>query len=62
MNILIDYTQIPLKKVGVGVYAKNLIKWIDQLDEQNRYFVLIQNDDDCFSLIKNDRISFIKIC
>lgn len=61
MNILIDFTQIPQKKVGVGVYAYNLIKWIDRLDVQNRYFILIQNDDSCFDTINNKKITLLKI-
>jgi len=61
MRILIDFTQIPLKKVGVGVYALHLIKWIEQLDEENRYYLLIQSDDDCFADINTDKIKFKKV-
>jgi glycosyltransferase involved in cell wall biosynthesis len=48
MNILIDYTQIPIKRMGAGVYAYNLIKEISKLDVNNRYYLLIQNDDKAF--------------
>jgi glycosyltransferase involved in cell wall biosynthesis len=47
MNILIDFSQIPKKKVGVGVYALNLIRQLALLDQRNHYVVLIQDDDDC---------------
>jgi len=61
MRILIDFTQIPLKKVGVGVYGYNLITWIDSLNDSNEYYIIIQNDDNCFSSIKNNKIKFIDI-
>ena len=61
MQILIDFTQIPLNKVGVGVYGSNLIKWIHQLDKRHQYIILIQNDDNCFAEIKNPALTFKKV-
>jgi len=61
MRVLIDFSQIPVNKVGVGVYAFNLIKELNRTDKKNEYFIVIQNDDDCFHFIRNERFHFIKI-
>ena len=61
MNILIDFTQIPLKKVGVGIYAFNLIKCISQLDNSNKYYILIQNDENCFNSIKKENVNYLNV-
>jgi len=46
MRILIDTTQIPLRRTGVGLYAEHLIqKLIPILQLQDRLFVLVQDDD-----------------
>lgn len=45
MRILIDFTSIPLQKVGVGVYAKETFKNITDFDSRNRYYVIIQDND-----------------
>ncbi len=55
MKILIDFSQIPLEKVGVGVYASNLLAKISQLDQKNNYYVLMQDDEDLASAIKNNK-------
>ena len=44
-NVLIDYTQIPLKRMGVGLYAYNLLSQISTIDKHNTYYILTQNDD-----------------
>ena len=44
-NILIDYSQIPINRTGVGIYAYNLIDQILKIDNNNKYFILVQNDD-----------------
>jgi len=44
MKILIDFTQIPLKKVGVGVYAMSLLREIKNT-ESDEYFVVVLRDD-----------------
>lgn len=51
MKILIDCTQIPLEKTGMGIYAINLISEIHSSDETNMYYILIQDDDDEFRFI-----------
>lgn len=61
VNILIDYTQIPFKKVGVGIYALNLIKEIHQSDERNKYFILKQDDDNSLNFISKDNFEILKI-
>jgi glycosyltransferase involved in cell wall biosynthesis len=46
MRILIDTTQIPLARTGVGIYAENLIKEIAViLRPEDTLFLLIQDDD-----------------
>ena len=45
-NILIDFSQIPIQKVGVGVYASETFKLIVNNDKFNNYFAIIQDDDD----------------
>ena len=48
MNILIDASQFPLEKTGVGVYAVNLIRAIISADNRNRYTIVIQDDEQAF--------------
>jgi len=45
MKILIDFTQIPLKKVGVGVYAMSLLREINKIRPSQEYYVVVLNDD-----------------
>lgn len=45
MKILIDFTQIPLKKVGVGVYAMSLLREINKIRPGQEYYVVVLNDD-----------------
>ena len=46
MRILIDSTQIPLDRTGVGIYAEQLIqKLASVLQPQDKLFVLVQDDD-----------------
>lgn len=61
MRILIDFTQIPLQKAGVGIYALNLVSAIFNLDKENEYFIVIQNDEHCLDLIQNQRFRLIKV-
>ena len=56
MNILIDFSQIPKQKVGVGVYALNLVKQIAKLDLENSYYILVQDDE--HSLDSSERNNF----
>lgn len=60
MNILIDFSQIPIQKVGVGVYGLNLI--LNLKSETNtHYFILIQNDDISLDNCDPNIITLIKI-
>lgn len=61
MKILIDFTQIPLQKVGVGVYALNLVKEIAKLDYENRYYIIIQDDEHSLDDIENQNFKFILV-
>ena len=46
MNILIDFTPIPLDRTGVGVYADELLRRLPPLlQSQDRLVVLVQDDD-----------------
>ena len=46
MNILIDLTQIPQNKVGVGVYAVETFQRVVRQDTINHYLLVIQDDDE----------------
>ena len=61
MNVLIDFTQIPLQKVGVGVYALNLVKKIAKLDYENKYYIIIQDDEHSLDDIENRNFKFLSI-
>jgi glycosyltransferase involved in cell wall biosynthesis len=61
MKILIDFTQIPVQKVGVGVYALNLITKIAKIDRRNIYYVLVQNDDRSLDFINQDNFILIRV-
>ncbi|MDR3654055.1 MAG: glycosyltransferase family 1 protein [Paludibacter sp.] len=58
MKILIDFTQIPLQKNGVGVYAYHTFESLLKNDNSNQYVTLIQNDDSDFAsfLFPNNKI------
>jgi glycosyltransferase involved in cell wall biosynthesis len=45
MRILIDFTQIPVQKAGVGVYARNLLLELVRADCGHGYYFLVQDDD-----------------
>jgi glycosyltransferase involved in cell wall biosynthesis len=45
MKILLDLTQIPLEKVGVGIQVLNILKYISKNCIKGQYFAIIQNDD-----------------
>jgi len=61
MKILIDFTQIPLQKTGMGVYALNLINSIYELDQINSYYILTQNDDYSLEFISSSRFKILEI-
>ncbi len=45
MKILIDFTQIPINKVGVGVYALRTFPLMFKKHPQDNFIVLVQDDD-----------------
>lgn len=60
LNVLIDFSQLPIQKVGVGVYGLNLILNLE--DRPNiHYFVLVQDDDDSLDKCPSDFITLIKV-
>lgn len=61
LRILIDFTQIPVKKTGIGVYALNLIEEIQKLDKENYYYVLLQNDEKVFDSIQSSKLKIIRV-
>lgn len=61
MNILIDFTPIPVQKVGVGIYGLNLITKLKDLDRKNNYFILVQDDDTSLDHLNRERFKVIKV-
>ncbi len=61
MRILIDCSQIPLNKSGVGNYAVNLVREIARHDRVNAYFLLVQSDENAFDDIKNKNFNRIHV-
>jgi hypothetical protein len=61
MNVLIDATSITKKKAGVGVYAKNLIHELINLDVDLHLFVLIQDDDPDLDYSGRPNVTVIKV-
>lgn len=61
MRILIDCSQIPKNKSGVGNYAVNLIREIARNDKVNIYFVLLQSDEEAFDEIQNEKFHRIYV-
>ena len=56
MRILVDFTQIPVERTGVGVYAENLVRELSsQLTSRDIMFVLIQKDETRIHQILCDR-------
>lgn len=49
MKVLIDFTQIPIKKVGVGVYAKETFsRLLKNIDKNDVFYLLLQDDEFMF--------------
>ena len=61
MNVLIDLTQIPKQKSGVGIYGLNMVKQIARLDFENCYYLLIQDDDDSYDHLQRTKFTIIKV-
>ncbi len=61
MNILIDATQIPRKKGGVGVYAVGLVRALAASVSPHKLTVLVQSDEHDFEGIESTRVRLIKV-
>lgn len=61
MNILVDLTQIPVNKVGVGVYALQTFSRIIAQDHSNRYFFVVQSDDPELCAMHSNRLTIVKV-
>lgn len=60
MNILIDFTQIPIQKMGVGVYGLNLISNL-KYEPNVHYYIIIQDDDTCLDKCESNFLTLIKV-
>lgn len=63
MKILIDFSQIPIKKTGVGTYAVNLVQKISEVDKnrEDHFFILIQDDERIFDHFPDIRFTFVPV-
>jgi len=61
MKILVDFTQIPLQKNGVGVYAYHTFESLLKNDNTNQYIALIQNDDIDFASFVYPNTKIVKV-
>lgn len=60
MKILIDFSQIPVQKMGVGVYGLNLILNL-KMEPGINYYVLVMNDDLSLNKCESDRLTLIRV-
>jgi len=60
-HVLIDFTQIPIQKVGVGVYATNLIEEIAKRSSSRHYTILVQDDENSLDTLERENFKLIKI-
>ena len=62
MRTLIDFTQIPIQKVGVGVYAKETFSRLIRIKTDSHFFVLLQSDDkELAALFKESNVKILKV-
>jgi glycosyltransferase involved in cell wall biosynthesis len=61
VKVLVDLTQIPRKKAGVGIYALNLVMQLPNVDKNSIFIIVIQNDDDELSKIEYPNLIIIKV-
>lgn len=61
MKILIDATVIPLKKAGVGAYARNLIDHLTRESSPHEYLILAQNDDPEMDFGDRRHVTMLKV-
>ena len=60
LKVLIDFTQIPIQKLGVGVYGLNLVSNLNQ-DDNIHYYVIAQDDENGLDEYESDNFTLIKI-
>lgn len=60
MNILIDFTQIPIKKVGVGVYALKTFTEMFNTNNEDQFYAIVQDDDSELDF-ESDNVKTIKV-
>lgn len=59
MKVLIDFTQIPIKKAGVGVYAMSLLKSISHIKNDLVFYIIFLNDDiEILNLLESNPLKF----
>jgi glycosyltransferase involved in cell wall biosynthesis len=61
MKILIDYTQIPLQKVGVGVYAQNLLRSVSALNKDLMLYIVVLEDETGLDGLQNSLFKIIRV-
>lgn len=60
MNILIDLTQIPKQKVGVGVYAVETFKRVSESTIYKYYFLIQDDDEDMVVIFEHKNVIKVK--
>lgn len=60
MNVLIDFSQIPIQKVGVGVYGLNLVLNIKP-ETGLHYYILVQDDDSSLDSCESSAVTLIRV-
>lgn len=60
MKVLIDFSQLPISKVGVGVYGLNLVRNLS-FTKDFIIYVLIQDDDDSLDSIESLAIILVRV-
>jgi glycosyltransferase involved in cell wall biosynthesis len=61
MKILIDCTQIALKKAGVGIYAHSLVRELILIRSSVQLFLLVQDDDPEFNLQNEPGLTVVRV-
>jgi glycosyltransferase involved in cell wall biosynthesis len=61
MNILVDASQIPRNKGGVGVYAVGLVRALAAGASPHELTVLVQSDEHDFEGIESARVRLVKV-
>ncbi len=61
MKILVDCTQTPVNKAGVGVYAYQTLKRLIQQESSDTYLLLVQDDDPELLSLTGSRVQTVKV-